>query len=477
MGSDSFSSATDEFAKLFHEKPIKRVGCLGAGHVGVSMIAVMAKKMPDVQFMIFDDNPAVVCACQSGQLPFYEPGMQDLIDSLRGKNLHFTSSIQSTVQSSQVIFVCINTPLKTSGVGSGRAADLSGWENMARRIAENSQGECKIVVECSTIPVTTGETMRKVLHAVGDAAKYEVLCFPSFYRGGTALVDLESPTRVLLGAHDTPAGVIASEAITKLLSNWIPRERIVHSNLWSAELSKLAQNAMKAQRISSTNAVSALCERTGADLTEVMRVVGSDSRIGAGYLRSCPGIGGPTLLSNLAMLVYLCESLQLAETAEYWRMVMKMNEYQKKRFCDNIVNTMVNIKNKKIAILGFAYKSDTSDARESPAIEICKTLLDEGGKLAIYDPQVSVEVIANNLNGYHPLQITHARSAEDAIKDAHAAIFVTEWPEFSKIDMRLACASMAKPPFLFDSRGLFDVEEMERLGFQVYRIGKSNRSA
>ena len=284
------TSSEKNFAQAFQNVPITRVMCIGAGVVGTSTMSLMAQQMPNVNFTLFDDNPAVICSCLSDVVHFYEPGIRELVISLRNKNLHFSPSFEETVQQAQVIFVCINTPLKTTGLGSGRAADLSGWENTARRIAAASKGECKIVVECTTIPVTTGQTMRKVLHAVGDAAKYEVLSFPSFFRAGNAVHDVESQQRVLLGGQDSPSGVIALEAVTQLLSRWIPRDQIVHTNLWSAELSKLAQNAMKAQRISSANAVSALCERTGADLEEVMSVVGCDSRIGSGYLKACPGV-------------------------------------------------------------------------------------------------------------------------------------------------------------------------------------------
>eukprot|EP00802_Teleaulax_amphioxeia_P005699 Tamp_05703.p1 GENE.Tamp_05703~~Tamp_05703.p1 ORF type:complete len:483 (+),score=141.99 Tamp_05703:63-1511(+) len=468
------SEATDEFAQRFHGTPLTRVMCIGAGAVGTSTMATMAQHMPDVQFTVFDDDPAVICGCQSGTLHFYEPGIRELVTSLRGKNLAFSPAFDDCVQSAQVIFVCINTPLKTSGIGSGRAADLSGWEAMARRIAEASRGECKIVVECSTIPVTTGETMRKVLHAVGDAAKYEVLCFPSFYRGGQAIKDLEVPQRVLLGCQDTPSALIAQEAVTQLLSRWIPRENIVHSNLWSAELSKLAQNAMKAQRISSANAVSALCERTGADLDEVMSVVGSDSRIGAGYLKACPGMGGPTLMTNLSMLVYICESMKLHDVAEYWQHVLSMNTYQQQRFTNNIVHTMVNVKGKKIALMGFAYKPNTSDCRQSPAIDIAKAMIAEGAHLAVFDPQVQAEVVIDALGNVPTLQVTICKNAMEAVEGADAMVLVTDWECFGTLDMQHVYKVMHKPAFVFDSRGTFDNAELTKIGFISYRIGKPN---
>ena len=469
------SEATNEFAQRFHDTPVTRVMCIGAGPVGTSTMAIMARHMPDVQITVFDDDPAVICGCQTGAPHFYEPGIQELVASLRGKNLAFSPAFDESVQAAQVIFVCINTPLKKSGIGSGRAADLSGWEAMARRIASASRGECKIVVECSTIPVATGETMRKVLHAVGDAAKYEVLCFPSFYRGGQAIKDLEVPHRVLLGCQDTPSALIAQEAVTKLLSRWIPRENIVHSNLWSAELSKLAQNAMKAQRISSANAVSALCERTGADLDEVMSVVGTDSRIGPGYLKACPGMGGPTLMTNLSMLVYICETMKLHDVAEYWQHVLTMNEYQQQRFCNNIVHTMVNVKGKKIALMGFAYKPNTSDCRQSPAIDIAKAMIAEGARLAVFDPQVRPEVIIGALGGDIPsLQVTICKSAMEALEGADAMVLVTDWECFSTLDMSHVYTVMNKPAFVFDSRGTFDNSALKKIGFISYRIGKAN---
>mmetsp|Transcript_6362 Transcript_6362/g.10040 ORF Transcript_6362/g.10040 Transcript_6362/m.10040 type:complete len:451 (+) Transcript_6362:49-1401(+) len=436
------SASTNKFAETFKSTRVTSIGCLGGGHVGVSTIAVLAKKCPDIKFTIFDDNPAVVCACQAGPLPFYEPGLDELVSELRNKNLFFSPSVQQTVRDAQVVFVCINTPVKSSGVGAGSAADLSGWESMARRIAENAGSDPKIVVECSTMPVQTAETMRKVFDAVGHA-KYEVLCFPSFYRGGSALKYLQQPQKVLLGSNDTVSGLVAYETFRDILSPWIAKEKIVHSNLWSAELAKLSQNAMVAQRISSANAVSALCEKTGADLDEVMKVVGSDSRISDGYLSACPSMGGATLLQNLAMLIYVCDSLQLHEVADYWRKVLKMNEYQRTRFSDNIVNTMVNVKGKKICVLGFAYKPDTSDTRESPAISVCQAILSEGAKVAIYDPQVSMEQVTKVLGEHNPLTVTCCTSAEEAIKDSHAVVLVTAWPEFQNLDMNKVAPTRA----------------------------------
>ena len=467
------SEATHEFAKAFHNVLITNVMCVGAGVVGTSTMAIMAKQMPDVSFTIFDDNPAVICSCQAGTLHFYEPGIRELVESCHNKNLRFSPAFADCVRQAQVIFVCINTPPKTSGVGKGRAADLSGWESMARRIAEASEDKCKIVVECSTIPVTTGETMRSVLHAVGDAAKYEVLCFPSFYRGGEAIKDLQGPhMRVLLGSQDTPSGLIAQEAVTNLLSRWIPRDNIVHSNLWSAELSKLAQNAMKAQRISSTNAVAALCERTGADIDEVMEVVGSDSRIGSGYLRACPGMGGPTLMTNLSMLVYLCESMKLASVAEYWQQVIDLNDYARQRFCDNIVHTMVNVKNKKIAIMGFSYKPDTSDCRQTPAVDVCRAMLAEGGHIAIYDPQVKSQVMMEEFGRDACMQqVTVCQNVDQAVEGADAIVLMTDWDSFRTLDMKAIHAAMRKPAYIFDSRGTWDNKLLKDIGFSVYRIG------
>mmetsp|Transcript_18574 Transcript_18574/g.45638 ORF Transcript_18574/g.45638 Transcript_18574/m.45638 type:complete len:478 (-) Transcript_18574:281-1714(-) len=467
------SVATEAFAEYFAAREIETVGCIGAGNVGTCTMAMMAKNIPKVKFTVCDDNPSVVCGCQSGPLPFYEPGLEELLASLRNKNLSFTSSLEDVVASSQVIFVCINTPLKSSGSGAGKAPDLSGWDNIARRIGKASKGDCKIIVECSTIPVATGETMRKVLHAIGDAAKYEVLCFPSFYRGGMALQDLGSTQKVLLGSLDTKTGIIASQTITKLLNPWISPDRIVQSNIWSAELSKLAQNAFIAQRISSVNAVSALCEKTGADLKEVMDTVGSDSRIGAGYLKSCAGMGGPTLLQNLKMLVYLCEHMQLAEVAEYWKEILKLNEFQSRRFCDNIVDTMVTVKNKKIAILGFAYKPDTSDTRESPAIPICNSLISEGCRVSICDPQVSMEAIFECLKNPSPMLVSKSANVMEALTGASAAVLVTDWDDFKHLDMSEVIRVMEKPSFLFDSRSAWDHVECAGLGFEFYAIGRS----
>eukprot|EP00286_Rhodomonas_abbreviata_P018960 CAMPEP_0181307368 /NCGR_PEP_ID=MMETSP1101-20121128/10840_1 /TAXON_ID=46948 /ORGANISM="Rhodomonas abbreviata, Strain Caron Lab Isolate" /LENGTH=441 /DNA_ID=CAMNT_0023413575 /DNA_START=199 /DNA_END=1524 /DNA_ORIENTATION=+ len=440
-------------------------------------MAVMASKMPEVAFTVFDDNPKTVCACQCGPLPFYEPSLDRLVDELRGKNLSFSPSLAQTVEKAQIVFVCINTPLKKSGLGSGRAADLSSWDKVARRIVEASKDECKIIVECSTMPMNTGKTMRQVFQA-SATVKHEVLCFPAFYRGGTAITDMQTPRTVLLGSDETPSGLMAYNVFIKLISPWIPTDKVVHSSLWSAELAKHARNAMIAQRISSANAVSALCEKTGADLEEVMRVARSDSRISDGYLQACPGIGGNTLLHNMQMVVWLAESLQLEEVAEYWKAVVEMNEWQQTRFCDNIPQTMGNVKDKRVAILGFAYKPETDDTRSSPAIAICKSLLEEGAKLALYDPQVSTEQMAAGLGGYSafsPQQVSFCASAMDALKGAQALVLVTAWEEFKELDMTEVVRAMAAPPFLFDSRGVWEPADVSPLGFELYQIGKPRR--
>lgn len=471
------SDSTSNFCKTFQEKSITNVACIGAGHIGIGTIAVMAERMPDVQFTIFDDNPVTVCACQSGPLPFYHPGLDELCNKLRGKNLHFSPSLEQTVEKSQIVFVCINTPVKTGGIGQGQAPDLSSWDHVARRIADSSKNECKIVVVCSTMPMHTGKTMRQVFQAA-DTVKHEVVCFPAFFRGGTDVKEMANPRTVLLGSEDTKSGVMAFQVFTKFLEPWIPQDKIVPSNLWSAELAKHAQNAMIAQRISSANAVSALCEKTGADLEEVMRTARTDSRISDGYLQACPSIGGGTLMQNVEMVVWLAEQLQLSDVAAYWKSVLDMNDFQQTRFSSNIATTMGNVKGKKIAILGFAYKPDTSDTRSSPAIRICKDLIEEGAKIVVYDPQVSADSIATALGGYSafsPLQVSFARSAIEACQGAQALVLVTAWEEFKTIDMCEVVGAMVKPPFIFDSRGVWEVRDLERMGFTVYRIGKPRR--
>uniref|UniRef100_A0A7S0M456 UDP-glucose 6-dehydrogenase n=1 Tax=Cryptomonas curvata TaxID=233186 RepID=A0A7S0M456_9CRYP len=464
-------STPEQFIAAFDSTTITSVGCIGSGRVGVCTMATMAKRIPNVKFTVFDDDPYVVCSCQTGPLPFYEPDLDDLVATVRGKNLFFTRSLEETVGQSQVVFVCINTPLKTSGIGAGQAADLSSWENAARRIAVAAKGVCKIVVESTTMPIQTGETMRRILDALAPNA-FEVLSIPSFYRGGSALQLLESPERMLLGGSDSPTGKVASDAVVRLLGPWIAPEKIVRSNVWSAELAKLAQNAFIAQRITSVNAVSALCEKTGADLDEVMQVVSTDSRIGAGYLKACPGIGGGTLLHNIRMLVYLCRYMRLHDVADYWNQTVVMDEYQRTRFADNIVQTIGSIKGKRIAVLGFAYKPDTSRVQESPAIGLCRSLLLEGAKLAIYDPEVTDENVLAQLPGPAATQVQLCTSALDAVAGADALVLVTGWKEFETLDMAAVHARMARPAFVFDSRGFFDPARLEALGFSVYRIGK-----
>ncbi|MFT4176276.1 MAG: UDP-glucose 6-dehydrogenase [Luteolibacter sp.] len=458
---------------------IKSICCLGAGYVGGPTMAMIAAKCPDIQVTVADMNAQRIEAWNSDELPVYEPGLDAVVAAARGKNLHFTTDIRAAIAAADLIFVSVGTPTKSYGIGAGRAADLRYIESAARLIAEVSEGN-KIIVEKSTIPVKTATAIKTILSANSTtSATFQVLSNPEFLAEGTAIEDLEAPDRILIGGETTPEGQKAMEALVSVYANWVPREKIITTNLWSSELSKLVANAFLAQRISSINSISALCETTGADVDEVARAIGSDSRIGPKFLKASVGFGGSCFQKDLLNLVYLCDSFGLPEVAEYWRQVVHLNEWQKSRFVEKIVRTLFNTVNgKRIAILGFAFKKDTNDTRESAAIKVCADLLRERAHVAIYDPRVSEETIKQDLTyaGVDPeLLVTHVEICDTpyaAVTGAHALATLTEWDEFRDLDLPRIYDLMLKPAFVFDGRAVLNTSALKKHGFDAFTIGK-----
>jgi UDPglucose 6-dehydrogenase len=458
---------------------IESICCLGAGYVGGPTMAMIAAKCPHIQVTVCDMNELRINAWNSDELPVYEPGLDEVVASARGRNLHFTTDIRGSIAAADLIFVSVGTPTKSYGIGAGRAADLRYIESAARLIAEVSHGH-KIIVEKSTIPVKTASAIRTIISANStNEATFEVLSNPEFLAEGTAIADLQNPDRILIGGETHAAGQAAVEALASVYANWIPRERIITTNLWSSELSKLVANAFLAQRISSINSISALCEATGADVDEVARAIGTDSRIGPKFLKASVGFGGSCFQKDLLNLVYLCESFNLPHVAEYWRQVVHLNDWQKSRFVEKIVRTLFNTVNgKRIAILGFAFKKDTNDTRESPAIHVCRDLLREHAHLAIYDPRVQPENIREDLAeaGVSPALIaSNVEILEDpysAVENAHAMATLTEWDEFKTLDLARIHHLMLKPAFVFDGRAVLPSAALKAHGFDAFIIGK-----
>lgn len=458
-----------------------KICCIGAGYVGGPTMAKIAQKCPDIEVTVVDINEARIAAWQSDDLPVFEPGLLEVVQEARGRNLFFTTSVDATIEAADMIFICVNTPTKTYGIGQGRAADLKFVEKCARQIARVSKGD-KIIVEKSTIPVRTAESIQKILSASGNSNQFQVLSNPEFLAEGTAMVDLENPDRVLIGGETTPEGQKAVQALVNVYARWVTRENILTTNLWSSELSKLTANAFLAQRISSINAISALCEATGADVDEVAGAIGRDSRIGPKFLRSSVGFGGSCFQKDILNLVYLCEHFGLPEVAAYWQQVVTMNDYQKRRFSRRIVETLFNtVTDKRIGLLGFAFKKDTNDTRESSAIYICRDLLEESAQLVIYDPKVKAEQILNDLryvsHGLPPNWEERVHIVDDpyaAADQVHALAILTEWDAFrtDQLDYHRIYQTMEKPAFFFDGRNLTDLQRLREIGFEAFGVGK-----
>jgi UDPglucose 6-dehydrogenase len=463
---------------------IRKVCCIGAGYVGGPTMAVFANKCSNIQFKVVDINSERIQAWNSqdlSKIPIFEPGLEKLISKCRGNNLFFTTDIKSSICEADMIFLSVNTPTKTKGIGAGKASDLKWVEASARQIAEFSSSHT-IVVEKSTLPVRTAETIKKILESSQNhnpkliKKSYSVLSNPEFLAEGNAINDLENPDRVLIGGDDDKA----IKALENIYLNWISPEKIIKTNLWSSELSKLSANAFLAQRISSINSISAICEETGADIKQVSEAIGLDSRIGGKFLTPSPGFGGSCFQKDILNLIYLCEFYKLDSVAKYWQGVIDINKWQKTRISKLIINKLFgNVSGKKIAILGFAFKSNTNDIRNSPAIDICHDLLEEGSCLAIYDPKVEIEQIKNalkdkvdSLNNPDETNILNIYSTiNDVFNDCDAVVILTEWEEFSHIDWRKYSKFMRKPSWVFDTRSCVNQNEVINAGINFWRIG------
>ena len=448
----------------------KHILCIGAGYVGGPTMAVIALKCPEYRVDVVDINPERIAACNSDEMPIYEPGLKDVVLECRGRNLFFSTDIAEGIRRADIIFVSVNTPTKTFGEGAGMASNLQYWEQTAHEIVAHAQGP-KVIVEKSTLPVRTAEAMERILKANPKGLAFDVVSNPEFLAEGTAIKDLLHGDRVLIGAHRTPRGEAAAAVVADIYAHWMPRERIITTNLWSSELSKLVANAFLAQRISSINAISALCEKTDADVGEIARAVGSDSRIGSKFLQASVGFGGSCFRKDILNLVYIARSYGLDEVADYWHWVVKFNEYQERRFVRRMVREMFNtLAGKRIAVLGFAFKANTGDTRESPAIEVCRGLLDERAVLAIHDPQ-ALRQARVDLAG-HDGEIHYCEDPYEAARGAHALAILTEWDLYRDLDYARIFETMARPAFIFDGRNILDHARLHQLGFHVYPLGK-----
>lgn len=451
---------------------ITNICCIGAGYVGGPTMAVIAQKCPDIKVTVVDLNEARIAAWNDpdfSKLPVYEPGLDEVVQSARGRNLFFSTEVDKAIEEAQMIFISVNTPTKMYGAGKGMAADLKYIELCARQIARVSKTD-KIVVEKSTLPVRTAEAIKSILDNTGNGVQFHILSNPEFLAEGTAVTDLHNPDRVLIGGQKEEA----IQALVEIYANWVPKDKILTTNVWSSELSKLTANAFLAQRVSSINAISELCEKTGADVSEVARAIGMDSRIGSKFLKSSVGFGGSCFQKDILNLVYIAKSYGLQEVADYWEQVVIMNDHQKHRFSKNIVKTLYNtVSGKKIAMLGWAFKKDTNDTRESAAIDVAKDLISEEANVVIYDPKVEENQIQYDLGEvYKKVKAVH--NPYEACNEAHAVAILTEWDEFVAYDWQKIYDTMLKPAFVFDGRNILDKKKMKEIGFVYTAVGTSN---
>jgi len=450
----------------------KHILCIGAGYVGGPTMAMIAAKCPQYLVTVVDINAEKIKAWETDNLPIFEPGLLDVVKQARGRNLVFSTEIDENIKKADIIFVSVNTPTKTFGEGAGKSADLQYWEKTARGILQSAESD-KIIVEKSTLPVRTASAMERILNSNDKGIHFEVVSNPEFLAEGTAIADLEAPDRVLIGSQETEKGLKACEEIVEIFANWVPRDRIITTNIWSSELSKLVANAFLAQRISSVNSISALCERTEASIKEVAHAIGTDSRIGSRFLEASVGFGGSCFRKDILNLVYICESYGLTEVAEYWENVVKINEYQEGRFVQTMNKALFNtIANKRIVLFGFAFKANTGDTRESPAIYVTKKLLEEQAYVVITDPK-ALDNAKVDLAGFGP-NLEFELDPYRAAKDTHAIAVVTEWDLYKTLDYEKIYQNMVKPAFIFDGRNILDHQALYDIGFNVYPLGKTS---
>jgi UDPglucose 6-dehydrogenase len=463
---------------------INSICCIGAGYVGGPTMAIIAQKCPDIKVTVVDLNVERIAAWNDADvnnIPIYEPGLSELVAEARGRNLFFTTEVEKAIDEAQMIFISVNTPTKTYGLGKGMAADLKYIELCARQIA-NVAKDNKIVVEKSTLPVRTAEAIKNILDNTGNGVQFQILSNPEFLAEGTAVQDLQNPDRVLIGGNNSAEGIEAINSLVDIYAQWVPKANILTTNLWSSELSKLTANAFLAQRVSSINALSELCEKTEADVNEVAKAIGMDSRIGPKFLKASVGFGGSCFQKDILNLVYIAKSYGLNEVADYWEQVVIMNDHQKRRFANNIVQTLYNtVADKKIAFLGWAFKKDTNDTRESAAINVADYLLLEQANVAVFDPKVRKRQIISDLNYLNGIAIENLNEMVDvyedpydACKNAHAIAILTEWDEFKSYDWKRIYDAMQKPAFIFDGRNILDAQKMKEIGFIFSAVGSSN---
>ena len=461
---------------------IKNICCIGAGYVGGPTMSVIAQKCPEIKVTVVDINKQRIADWNDAdlsKLPVYEPGLSDVVKEARGRNLFFSTDIDKAIDEAEMIFISVNTPTKTYGKGKGMAADLKYIELCARQIARIAKND-KIVVEKSTLPVRTAETLRSILDNTGNHVKFQILSNPEFLAEGTAISDLHNADRVLIGGEESPEGQEAMQALADVYAHWLPKERILLTNVWSSELSKLTANAFLAQRVSSINSLSALCEKTEANIEEVARAIGSDSRIGSKFLKASVGFGGSCFQKDILNLVYICRSVGLQEVADYWEQVIIMNDYQKHRFADKIITTLFNtVSGKEIAFLGWAFKKDTNDTRETAAMYVADILMDDLANIVVYDPKVNPEQMFADIDYLNSRseqqnreQLKPVNNPYTACEDAHAVAVLTEWDEFKDYDWQRIYDNMMKPAFVFDGRNILDRAKLESIGFKYFGIGR-----
>ena len=471
---------------------IRKICCIGAGYVGTPTMAVIALKCPNIEITVVDSNRSRIDAWNSSNtndFPVKEPGLDDIIKVVRNKNLFFSSDTEKHIDESEMIFLAVNTPTKKDGEGKGFAADLTNIDACAKQIARVSSSN-KIIVEKSTLPVRTAERLKEIINKhKQDDVSFEIISNPEFLAEGTAIRDLFKSDRVLIGSDQTDEGLAAMESLVNIYKNWIPRERIIKTNIWSSELSKLASNAMLAQRISSINSLSALTEKTEAKINELSVAVGKDHRIGDKFLHVSPGFGGSCFKKDILNIVYICKQYGLEEVAEYWHQVVKINDYQRKRIFNIINSSLVELKNKRISILGWSFKKDTNDTRESSSIPISSDLIINGASLKIYDPLADKKQIIQDLTTYlesKNLDLKEIKSLLNQVKinntlseclsNSNAIIVLTEWDEFKQIDWQNYRLNIvdAVLPHIFDTRNILDIELLKSLEYKVFQIGNGD---
>ena len=468
---------------------VKTICCIGAGYVGGPTMAVIALKCPHINVYVVDINQSKIDLWNDKNLdniPVYEPGLKEIVSKTRNKNLFFSTDVNLAINKSEMIFVAVNTPTKTYGEGKGMAADLTYVENCAKTIGQLATTD-KIIVEKSTLPVRTAEKIKEILTVNSrEDVNFEVLSNPEFLAEGTAIKDLFKSDRVLIGSDQTKSGLLASKSLVEIYENWIPKEKILTTNVWTSELTKLASNAMLAQRISSINSLSALCEKTGADIEEVSNAIGFDRRIGREFLKSSVGFGGSCFQKDILNLVYLSKYYGLNEVADFWHQVIKINNYQKARFSKKIIDELNGtIKSKKIAVLGWAFKKDTNDSRESASIYVTDHLLEEGAHVCVYDPKVEEKRMINDLynlwesnntskseieSKLNRLTVTQAH--EECFNSSSCIAILTEWDEFITYDWNSLIQNMEKQHVIIDGRNILDRDKISRVANKFIAIGK-----